>query len=534
MKNFILYNAKIYSLDNDNTKYYAIQIENKKIKKLFSSYEEIKNIDLPKIDLHGDTILPAFIESHLHFLMTAISMVAGFPVSSLYGNKIEPTDISSALKLIGEKIINCKKGVMNVASNYMTSTIKERRLPTKNELDEVTLDRPLTVYTIDGHSCAMNSLALEMIGINSKNHNGILTGQEHDFMQGKITGAMLDGINLPIAYKGICKLINHSLDCGFSTMVCLEGFDDAVNDAAITISKLFYPRLPLDIRLYQQYSNLSRASKIFHLLKNKRIGGCGAWEMDGSVGSKSAAFEINYLGENSGNGELYYTDEARDNMFKTANDDGVTISTHAIGSLAIEKALDSFAKIIDNKNVLHHRLDHAEFPFKKDIKRIIKLNLDLAIQPGYAWFDNKFLHSYSNFLPKEIIERELPLKTLLDGNINLCASSDAPVQDINPFLQMEGMIDFPKENEKLTRLEAIWCYTKFPAKSLEEWDMKGSLEIGKSADLGIYSDDYFEIPLSELNTLRCKKLFKDGKEIKKMLGTQTEMVLTLLKKRKKI
>ncbi|MEG1520669.1 MAG: amidohydrolase family protein, partial [Clostridia bacterium] len=334
--------------------------------------------------------------------------------------------------------------------------------------------------------------------------------------------------------KGISRLVNESVKYGIGTLCCLEGYDDAVNDLPMALATTFMPRLPIRMRLFQQYSNIERAKKNFPLLRKKRIGGCGTWEMDGSVGSRSAAFDIPYLGEPKTCGKLYYSDKDRDEMFLKPANEGVTISTHAIGTLAIEKALDSFEKVTPSGNPLRNRLDHTEFPYAKDVERIIKLNLDVTVQPGYAYLDAKYFHSYDSFIEKEVFDRELPLKTLVDGGVNVLGSSDCPVQSLNPFVQMKGMIDCVNESERLTKLQALKTYTVFPSNSLGENNESGSLEVGKNADFGIYRDDYFETAVDKIEDITCEDLYLCGKIVKPMSGGMFEMIKVLLRHKKLI
>ena len=66
---------------------------------------------------------------------------------------------------------------------------------------------------------------------------------------------------------------------------------------------------------------------------------------------------------------------------------------------------------------------------------------------------------------------------LYDAGVALCASSDSPVQSIDPFLQMLGMAEFSVPGQSLTNFEAMRCYTAHPARVLGEEARFGILEI---------------------------------------------------------
>lgn len=512
--------------------FFQMAISNGKITALANDVDVQSYNAKTKIDLQGKTILPAFTESHMHFVLSAGPAVIGFNVSNIGADGITPTTITESLEIIQSAIKHCEKGKLNIASNFMVTAVNEKRLPTKDELDKITEGYSLVVYAVDGHSCACNTSALELLGISS-NHSGLLTGQEHDFMMGKISDTAMAGLNLPIIYKGIANLCNHALECGFSTICCLDGNDDSENDIVMTIAKTFLPKLDINTRLFSQYADLSKMDKISKKLKSKRVGGCGVWEIDGSVGSMSAKFDLPYKNKNT-NGKLYYNDSQRDEMFKRFNDAGYSITTHAIGSEAIAKALDSFEKITIKGNPKNHRLDHAEFPYPNDVQRIIDLGLGVAVQPGYAWFDWKYQNSYSSFLEDEIMKREIPIKRLVENGVNVLGSSDSPVQDINPFLQMMGMIEFPIREQRLSKYQALQTYTIFPAKSLGEEQERGTLEIGKNADFAIFADDYFKVDTSEIINSKAENVYIRGKLIRKMNPNIVGLIKTMLKKSRKI
>ena len=125
---------------------------------------------------------------------------------------------------------------------------------------------------------------------------------------------------------------------------------------------------------------------------------------------------------------------------------GIQLSSHAIGEAAIDQILDCYETVQKEKGRIAEkesplsRIDHFEFPSRQAVEKIKKLPLALTVQPGFSWLDKRYLKSYEQFLPEEKAEQQIPLKELLEAGVCLCGSSDSPVQSMNPFEQMLGMV----------------------------------------------------------------------------------------------
>jgi len=97
--------------------------------------------------------------------------------------------------------------------------------------------------------------------------------------------------------------------------------------------------------------------------------------------------------------------------------------------------------------------------------------------------------TYRKYLKPEIVDMQIPLKTIYEMGGIICGSSDAPVQDISPFLQIHGMVNFPIVNERLSVYQAFRTYTYYAAYATFEENIRGTLSEGKLAD---FVDGFFE------------------------------------------
>ena len=178
-------------------------------------------------------------------------------------------------------------------------------------------------------------------------------------------------------------------------------------------------------------------------------------------------------------------------------------------------------------------MEHGEFFDEESFERYKSGRFAVVMQPGYAWIDKRFLHSYEKFLPDEIIKR-LKFASLYRAGVCLCASSDSPVQSMDPYVQMRGMCDFYHKEESLTPFEAFRCYTANPAKAIEEDDSIGTLEEGKEANFFCAREELFSLTADELATFSPSATYYGGRIYRKKKGSLAELIKLALTRPHKI
>lgn len=160
-----------------------------------------------------------------------------------------------------------------------------------------------------------------------------------------------------------------------------------------------------------------------------------------------------------------------------------------------------------------HRIEHCEFFDDECFEKLKSGRFAVLMQPGYAWADKRFFHTYEKHLNKDVCD-SLAFRKLYDAGVILCGSSDSPVQEIDPYQQMQGMVEFYNEKESLTNYEALTCYTKNAAKALLVEDERGTLEPGKAADFFVSTKDFITLPKSEVISFRPDETFVGGRREK--------------------
>lgn len=267
-------------------------------------------------------------------------------------------------------------------------------------------------------------------------------------------------------------------------------------------------RLPIDI-LHTGWGSLQKT--LNKQEKHLKYFGVKAYA-DGMMGNETALllddYESlpNYKGIARAN---LAQDSSLENLIRKASDHCISVGIHAIGDKANRLVLDIYERVIKQKNLKGHRFRviHAQFVHPDDIPRFGDLGLIAEVNPFHMVADMPWME---NKIGKRRIRLAYPLKSLSNAGALLCFGSDYPgptnnqPYSINPLLGIyaavarQDITGIPVEGwnscECIGMKEAIEAYTLNPAiASFEEHD-KGSLSVGKLADIVIVSRNLFEIP----------------------------------------
>ncbi len=496
--------------------------------RIVGTYNSRPEGSFKEIDLQGRHVYPCLIDGHTHMLLTVAVLAMGFNICEIGAEGVVPKTMAGIEKRLRAYAEKQAPDAIIACNNYILTAIDEGRLPNREELDAWCGGRPVVVYNIDGHSTALSSAMLRLTGLDDSG-SGTLSGEENERAQGRILDKLSSMMTLKKLARGIANFQNSCAEYGICMVGALEGQGDSENDSTTSLILRLARQLDVDVRMYLQYKDLKRVEKFTKFMAHPRVGGCGDWEMDGSNGSHSAAFSLPY----KDNGQLaptYFKQAEVDALCRSADAKGWQIASHAIGDVAINMLVSALKKCSSDT---FHRIEHAEFMDDAAFEKISSGRWALMMQPGYSWIDKRYLHTYSSFLPDETISR-MRLKSLVDAGVCVCASSDSPVQDIDPWLQMLGMVQFYNEQESISPYEAFCCYTKNAARAMLEQDNYGTLEKGKFASFFTADEDIFALPPEKLVAVRPTETYYKGRKYKKKSGSLTELVAMFLRKPKKI
>jgi len=523
-------NGKIYPMNMTDESYSYMGIEKDKI--IYLSNEMPKDKYDKIISIENKYIYPTFTDSHLHLLHSLVLAASSFYICNIENDKVVPGDIKGIENKIKEYVLKNKKQDLIIVNQYITPAIKENRLPSKTELDSWTDNKDIVIFSIDGHSASLSSSLLSKLSIESE--TGILSGENYDMNQGKITGYIAKKVSLFTLLKGIVNFTNDCYRNGISKVCALDGEDNGtLNDSLLSLLVFFSSKMDIKVRLFPEYHNYKILDKYKNKMKAKRIGGCSKWELDGSIGSHSAAFIYPFKDTNT-KSNLYYKEEYVKEKIKEALENDITFTAHAIGTCAIDEIVNGYK---ENKDLIknigpYNRIDHFEFPSKEAIDFVSNNRIAITFQSGYSYIDKRHIHSYTRYLNEDNLSYIAPLKEMVNKNILVLGSSDSPVQSINPFSQMVGMTNYYIESESISNYEALKTYTTNPSLALDEEE--GRLVLNKNASFIITDSDIINKNMNELNNTIIASMYIDGKKVTFKKANLLYLLKLIFRKGKKI
>jgi predicted amidohydrolase YtcJ len=288
-------------------------------------------------------------------------------------------------------------------------------------------------------------------------------------------------------------------------------FKELLDVGELTVRVYAGEALTTSLKKLQEYKEWKqRLADNHHLLRFGVIKGY----IDGSLGSSTALLAMPYKNDPSTSGLLLWTQEDLNDVVSMYDKENFQISIHAIGDKGANVVLNAFEEAINRNGQRNsrHRIEHATTILPEDILRFNTLGVIPSVQPVFGPSYGQTIQSFfEDRMGKETAKFTNIWKTLARANARLAFGTDWPVESLNP---MEGIYSAVTRksitdkagppwlpDESLSVMEAVECYSLGSAYATFEENIKGSLQVGKLADIVVLSKDIFTIPEEEiLNT----------------------------------
>lgn len=233
---------------------------------------------------------------------------------------------------------------------------------------------------------------------------------------------------------------------------------------------------------------------------------------DGTFGSCTACMSEPYADKTCTHGYMTLAEDEIYKRMKAAHLADYQLCIHAIGDQGIKNCVQLYERLLREypKNDHRHRIEHASIASKPLIKRIADLNIQICTQP-------LFIRSEKDWLPARLgkarTAQTYPFRDYIDAGITLAGSSDAPIEATDVIAAIDYAVNrggFHPE-QGLTPEEAVAMFTRNAAFIQFEEDEKGSLEVGKYADLVVLSGDPLATPNDEIQFIQVLRTMIHGK-----------------------
>ncbi|MDO5097080.1 MAG: amidohydrolase [Peptostreptococcaceae bacterium] len=532
----ILYNGKIHSGKNFDT-VQAIGIEGSQISMLGNNETLLKHKKEKTqcIDLKGKSVFPGFNDSHMHLLNYGYSKTM---INLIGVTSIEEIQERSRRFLL-ENSLEKDAWIFGRGWNQDFFT-GEKVFPTKYDLDKISTEHPILFPRTCGHIFVVNSKALEIMGVD-KNTPQVEGGKFDVDAQGEPTGVfrenaqklIFDKVPSPSIQqiKSMMKRAFTDLNKEGITSVgsddftampdknyhnVIQSYQELIADGEMTVRVYEQCLLPKKELLEQFYSEGYRTGK-----------GCDFFKIgplklliDGALGARTALLKEPYSDDPTNRGIATAGQEELNELVLLAHQNNCQVAIHGIGDGGMYMVFDAIENALRISPRADHRhgIVHAQITDETLMQKFKDLQVLAYIQPIFLDYDWKMVRGR---IGSKRESTSYDWKGMYDRGIHASMGSDSPVET---FSVMAGIYEAvtrkdlsgnPAEgwmiDKAVTVEQALKGYTIEGAFASFEENLKGTIDIGKFADLVVLSENILEIDPNKIKDVLVDMTIVNGK-----------------------
>lgn len=523
----ILFNGKILTVDPSNPEVEAIATAGDRIIAL-GSLSEIKRYEgnnTRMIDLQGKLAIPGLIEGHGHYMRLGQTLMA---LDLRYAKSWE-----EIVEMVAEKVEEVEDGTWILGWGWHQEKWIQKPqksyegLPYHHELSAISLNNPVMLSHTSGHGEFINAKAMEMAGITKDTpdpEGGEIVRDEKGEALGMLRESAAKFIDdVYDAYlesrqpedleqehrQQVALAAQEALENGITSF---QDMGSSFEEVALLRTMASEGNLP--VRLYMAIHDpaeiMEDKLEEFRMVgfgNNYLTNRCiGEKVLDGALGTHGGWLLEPYVDLPHSSGfNVTPIDEIKRSAELAVKYD-YQMAIQGIGDRATRELLDIYETNFDansDRSDWRWRIEHAQVIHPDDLQRFRDLEVIAGIQGVFACSDGPWVASRLG--ESRTQERGYLWRTMIDEGIRVMNGTDPPVEDIDPIASFhcsvsrvlgDGSIFAPEQ--RMTREQALKSYTLDNAYAAFEEDIKGSLEVGKLADITVLSKDIMTIPMEEI------------------------------------
>jgi len=507
----VLLNGNIVTMDAALPSAQAIALNGDRIAAIGSStaISQLAGPDTLSINLKGATVLPGFIDCHIHLVEYGLSL-----------RNLDLRDTRSVAEL--KQRVSVRAGEVSswiLGRGWDQEKFAEKRYPTRQDLDEASPLRPVLLRRVCGHICVVNSVAMHEASITASTPDpkggiidrdtageptGILRENAVELIERSVPAPSLEDYE-----RGALAACEKAVEAGLTTVHCIVSSEAELR----ALLKLRADgRLPLRFYVFVPPEQMKAASQLGLMTgfgdEWVRLGGVKVFT-DGSLGARTAALEAPYSDDPLNRGVTIYSQEQLDALIFEAHRADMQAAVHAIGDRAAGMALESIAKAknrIPGKD-LRHRIEHASVLNPQLIRRLKEIGLIASVQPHFVvsdfWVGQRLGEDRARFA--------YSFSSLLKAGVVAVGGSDCPVEPLAPLSGIAAAVNRSDREEALSIEDAIEFYTRNAAYASFDEKVKGTISPGKYADIVVLEKDPRKVPASKIAETKIMITIVGGK-----------------------
>ena len=533
----IYHGGDVVTIDDKNPTAEAVAIKGGKIVAVGKKDDvlKLKGDSTKLIDLGGKTLLPGFLDGHSHFIncLQVAQQANCFAPPAGPGGSIK--DIIAALKQVQEKY-QIKKGDFIVGYGYDGNELSDKREMTAADLDAAFPDHPVFVQHVSLHGAVCNSAALKKFNItkDTPTPKGGVINRKPGTMDPE--GLIMESAWIP-AFLSLPKPTDEDLLTRFKDgqmiyaaagiTTAQEGSTPA-HDVALLQKAAKQGLLDLDVVAYPFIVEAKVVLKdnppeTFGKYSGRfKLGGIKV-TADGSPQGRTAYFTKNYIGGGPGGekdwkGEPLFPKAELDEFVKMIYDNKLQLFIHCNGDAAIDMFLESHEKAAkDRKADLRTTVIHSQFVREDQLEKYAEYKIIPSYYTEHCFY---FGETHIKLRGKKQAEFLSPMNTSLKMGIRCVNHTDFNVAPIDQMFVVWSAVNRTTRtgevlgpDERVTPLQALKAITLDAAYMYREEKTKGSLEVGKLADLVILDKNPLMVKPDAIKDIKVMETIKEGKSI---------------------
>ena len=512
----IIHNAIIYTVNESFETATAVVVKDGKF--IAVGGEDVLNQYKAQsvVDLNGFSVYPGFVDAHCHFYN--------------FGLLQEQLDLSGtkSFEEVLDRVasyIATHPGVPVLGQGWDQNSWEVKEYPTKDILDKRFPEQLIALKRVDGHALLVNQTTLDLAGIDSTTSvdGGVFVRAE-----GVLTGVLIDNA-MDQVYAALPKPTKQQQTTallaaqGIAFKNGLTTVDDAgLDKEQLQLIESLHEEGVLDIRVYGMISN-NPENLAYYLEKGPiqterlNIRSVKVYA-DGALGSRGAALKKEYSDAPGNHGSFVTPVDQIEALAYVLAKKGFQMNTHAIGDAANYEVLNAYKKALAIRSDTdpRWRIEHAQIVSLED-REFFGTKIIPSIQPTHAtsdmfWADER--------LGDDRMQGAYAYKSLLDWSGRVALGTDFPVEHVSPLKTFYAAVARTTEEQlpeggfqmgdALTRTEALKGMTLWAAYANFEEEIKGSIEVGKLADMVILKRDIMNIDIHEVPQVEVLATIVDG------------------------
>lgn len=470
--------------------------------------------DTEVLDLEGRLGVPGFIEGHGHFWGIGEAQLQ----LALEGARTWEEIVAQ----VAEAVAEAEPGTWILGRGWHQSKWAEtpvpsvEGLPTHHGLSAVSPENPVLLGHASGHMAFANARAMELAGIDAATADPE-GGEIVRDADGQPTGALRE-----TAENLVARLRSETLEPSHARQVvqlagdeCLAKGITSFQDAGSSFGLIdVYRRmaddgvLPLRLWVMVLDSNEAMAESLSRYRMVDRGDGFLTVRgikrsIDGALGAHGAWLLDPYEDMPQSTGLNTTSLDVMEETARLAREHDFQFCVHAIGDRANRETLDLFERVLVGDRTRRWRVEHAQHLHPDDVPRFAELGVIASIQAVHCTSDGPWVPDRLG--ERRSAEGAYVWRDLIESGAVVTNGTDAPVEDVDPIASFHASVsrrmangEVFHEDQRMTREEALRSYTIDAAYAAFEEDAKGSLEVGKFADLTVLSRDIMTIPEEEI------------------------------------